>query len=56
MDEKLIYIITIITLYITMTVLSKSRNDSYVTKQVKKAAKHAMISSLCNQIEDHEKN
>ena len=39
-----------------MTVLSKSINDSYVTKQVKKAAKHAMISSLCNQIEHHEKN
>ena len=38
-----------------MTVLSKSRNDSYVTKQVKKAATHDMISSLCNQIEDHEK-
>lgn len=34
---------------------NSARNASTITKQVTKAEKHSMISSLCNQVYDHEK-
>ena len=51
MGQKLISLSQLLKIYITM--LSKPKSYCSITKQVLKAAKHAMIRSVFNQIEDH---